>query len=267
MAPGREVEAKAEAEDEHRPFVTTHLRPVLRHASHFGLLFGATALLFSRVKRLRLHSGPTPWLAAARVVSAVHASITSVQAARLIDASTFFSPSRYAASIGTRRNERADERLLHLSSGYFAYDLLYILLVERDPKFVAHHLVSLTMWISALHAQRGSELTNCCLLMGESTTTLLNLWWLAKRAKLEWSARLLSRAFTAGFLTMRVGVLPCYIIPFTREALVGDLETRVGRVRARLWAALVVLTMAGGVVWARSLVEGLLKDLRRARVK
>ena len=246
---------------------SSHLQPIARHASSFGLLFAISTLLLSRVKKLNLHSGQTPLLAAARIVSSVHATMTFLRAAGLSDPSLLLSPRDFAASVGTRKNREADEALLHLSCGYFCYDLVYIMLKEYDTKFIVHHLVSLTLWGSSLHAERGSELTNCCLLMGESTTTLLNLWWLAKRAGHERIATLLSRAFTAGFLTVRVALLPCYVLPFAKEALLGDLETRVGKLRARLWAALVVLSMAGSLVWARSLVRGFLKDLRKGKIK
>jgi hypothetical protein len=98
---------------------------------------------------------------------------------------------------------------------------------------------------------------------------LLNAWWLAKRAGQTRSARFLSRAFTAGFLAVRVFILPFFVLAFTRQALRhgGVVEQRVGRPRAQLWAALIMLSMVGGLVWARSLVRGFLKDLRKDKAK
>ena len=239
-----------------------HAQPIAQHAAEFAALYAVTTFVFKRMKLFDTR----PHMAAARVASAVHATITFLRAAKLTDMHTLASPAKFASSVGMRENTEADEKLLHISCGYFLYDLLYIFLCERDIKFVIHHLISLTVWGTTLNAGRGCELANCCLLMGESTTPILNAWWLAKQAGHERLARGLSRIFTAGFLGVRVAILPFYVVPFANEALRGeDLEKRVGTLRARLWAALVVLSMFGGLVWARSLVRGLLKDLRKGK--
>ena len=42
------------------------------------------------------------------------------------------------------------ERLLTFSTSYWLSDLLYLLAAERDPLFLAHHAVCLTIWPGSL---------------------------------------------------------------------------------------------------------------------
>jgi hypothetical protein len=147
-----------------------HLEPVAIYSAGFAMIFALAMLTFRYIKRFNLSATPDAHMAAARVVSSVHAVVTCVRAAALTDLEHLKSPSTFAASIGSRQNTVDDVALLHFSCGYFAFDLLYILLLETDVTFIVHHLVSLTLWATTLHAGRGCELCNCCLLMGESTT-------------------------------------------------------------------------------------------------
>lgn len=245
-----------------------HILPIITWASAAALLFLLSTQACRRISNFGLEQPPTPHMAAARIVSTLHATMTFLGAASLTDMEQMKSPTAFAQTVGTRYNTEADIALLHFSCGYFAMDLIYILLLERDTVFVIHHLISLILWGTTLYIGRGAELCICCLLMGESTTGLLNMWWLTKRAGHEQAARLFSRTFTFGFLAVRVCILPFFVYAFAREALTGDaIEQRVGRPMARLWACMVVLSMVGGLVWARALGRGFLKDLKKTNAK
>jgi len=136
-----------------------HLRLTVKSALSFSALFGASVFALRRLRALNLHSAPAE--SAARVVSLVHALCTTCAAGVLAPALwSRLSASEFASSLFRRRNSRAERRLAALSNGYFVYDMLYLLVYEPDPLFLAHHAVCLTIWNGALARGRGADMVN-----------------------------------------------------------------------------------------------------------
>ena len=137
--------------------------------------------------------------------------------------------------------------------------MLYLLGYERDPLFVLHHVLTLTIWPQSMASGRGAAVPTLACALGEASTPVLGLWWLAKRAGNTTLEAPLSNAFTASFLPLRVGLLPMYALAFLRAAFSGKLDAVLGAARARLWAVLIAAAGAGSLVWAKALVAGFLK--------
>lgn len=244
-------------------------------AARWGALYAASTCVCKHSRWLNLREGRSPLESApaSRIVSFVHALSTFTAAAALVPDGTLSaltmrsSPSVYMSAFGIVPNSRAEEALVELSTGYFAFDSLYMLLYERDPVFFVHHAITLSIWPDSLRRGRGSEIVVLALLLGESTGICLNSWWLAKRGGNRALERPLSRLFTFAFLLMRVGLLPVLVVPFNKHAARGHYDGRLGKARARLWAVLFSAAITGSLIWAKALVQGLLKHAaaRRAR--
>ena len=61
-----------------------HAQPIAQHAAEFAALYAVTTFVFTRMKLFDTR----PHMAAARVASAVHATITFLRAAKLTDMHT-----------------------------------------------------------------------------------------------------------------------------------------------------------------------------------
>ena len=114
------------------------------HAARFALGGILTALFLRRAKFLNLHRGTTPYEAASRVVSVVHATVASIRSLQLAHARgglkspfTLFDPWLSGAQ-GSAPNTAEESEVFAFSSGYWIADLLYLLGYERDPLFVLH---------------------------------------------------------------------------------------------------------------------------------
>ena len=235
------------------------------HAARFALGGILTALFLRRAKFLNLHRGTTPYEAASRVVSVVHATVASIRSLQLAHARgglkspfTLFDPWLSGAQ-GSAPNTAEESEVFAFSSGYWIADLLYLLGYERDPLFVLHHVLTLTIWPQSMASGRGAAVPTLACALGEASTPFLGLWWLAKRAGNTTLEAPLSNAFTASFLPLRVGLLPMYALAFLRAAFSGKLDAVLGAARARLWAVLIAAAGAGSLVWAKALVAGFLK--------
>ena len=287
------------------------------NALRWYALAGASALVLERVRRLNLHQGRTPILAASRVVGGLHA-FTTCLAAAVLAPHVWRASSRQTLvdAMGCQRNTKAETRLLELSLGYvrdarrpapspaaaprlarpahsarapsrpparrgrpptrarvpppppqFVYDTIYMLAFEPDPLFLVHHGAALAIWGGSLRLGRGSGLPLAGLFLGESTTWLLNLWWLAKRAGNETLSRRLARAFTVAFIAVRLGLLPAIFVPYAHSTARGEYDERIGRIRSKVWCSLIGAVLLGGGVWAKSLIKGALADYRRQKLR
>lgn len=239
-------------------------RRSLRSAAFFVVLFRLSTLLFRRCHKLNLHRGSAPVESAARVASFVHA-LTTTCAAGVLSPWLWSrrSASEFAATLFSRRSSRAEACLTCFSNGYFIYDAGYLLAHEPDPLFVAHHVVCLTIWNGALARGRGGDMVTGMLLLGEITTPLLSLWWLARRAGNQRLARQLGRAFTVAFLFFRTVLHPAVTRRLLGRLYAGDYDQRIGKLRARLWVGLTSAAVLGSFVWAKALVKGQVQDLKQ----
>lgn len=239
---------------------------VLRAAARWALLFGGSTLAFKRIKALNLHEGRLPIEAGAHAVSLAHgawsAAAAFVAAPGLL---RVWAPSEYMRSVGHRPSTPTERAILEKSLGYFVWDLVYLLVWERDPLYFVHHAATITNWATCLRLGRGERSMFACMGYGECTSPLLNLWWFAKHAKQPRLARRLSRLFTVAFLLMRLGVFPAFCAKYVQSVWSGEMGKMIHSERlARLWAVVNVLAVSGGVVWSKSLIKGYLKDSRRA---
>lgn len=146
---------------------------------------------------------------------------------------------------------------IHMLSTSLSWPLRYMILFDRDPMFFLHHMFPLIMWPQCIWQGSGSALPMGALVLGESSTPLLGLWWLAKTAGNTRLALSLSRVFTLVFLLFRLGAMPPYVAIFVRAVLAGQLDERFGGpARARVWALLAIMGVGGGFVWSKNLIKG-----------
>lgn len=242
---------------------------IVHSAARWACLFGVSYVLLRHVKRLRLQGDRLSIEAASRVVSTVHGAWSSLSAFyHAPELLRLWSLDEYLKRAGERPSTLAERRVLEGSLGYFVWDLLYLLAYERDPLFLVHHAAVFVNWGTCLLHGRGERVMFACMGYGECTAPLLNLWWLAKRAGHTTAARRLSRLFTALFLAVRLGVFPPFCAKYVQSVLSGEMGRLVrSETLARVWAVVNVLAVAGGGVWARSLVKGYLADVRRAKLE
>ena len=251
-----------------RAALVSHARTTALGAAAWAVAGATIALSLRRARALNLHRGRTPVESSTRVLSLVHAAISSVWAARLLQArGGFCGPFTFVKRLedSDATNTRAEDTLLRFSTSYWLADMLYLLAVERDPLFLAHHGVCLTIWPGSLFTGCGAMVPLLATALGEASTPLLNAWWLAKRAGAARLERPLSRAFTAAFVPLRSVLLPVYAYALARSALSGRLDRRLGAATARLWAVLLLAAVGGGVAWSRALLAGFLKANRLPR--
>ena len=248
-----------------RATIVRHAQATALGAAAWAVAGAAVALSLRRVRALNLHRGRTPLESSTRVLSLVHATTASIWAARLLLArGGLCGPCTFVKRLeeSDSRNTRGEDALLRFSTSYFFADLLYLLAVERDPLFLAHHGVCLTIWPGSLFTGCGALVPVLATAFGEASTPLLNAWWLAKRAGAARLERPLSRAFTAAFVPLRSVLLPLYAYALARSAFSGRFDRKLGVATARLWAVLLLAAVGGGVVWSRVLVSGFLKASR-----
>ena len=196
------------------------------------------------------------------MVSILHAAVATAWAARLLQLRGHVcGPRTFVRRLETDGpNTRGEEALFRFSSGYWLADFLYLLCAERDPMFLAHHAVCLSLWPASLAHRYGAGVLLVATCLGEASTPLMGLWWLAKAAAAPaWLQDSASRAFTAAFLPIRAGVLPIYASALLHAAFSGRLDGYLGAVRARVYAVVMAASVGGGLVWARALIRGLLK--------
>ena len=242
-------------------------RAVLQSAAAWASLFAGTTLIFRHAKWLRLHSGKRlPIEAASRVVGAAHAAWSTAAAfSQCPELVRIDAPQKYMLSCGRRPTLPHERKILERSMGYFVWDSIYLLLWERDPLFIVHHLSCLTNWGTCLAHGRGERVMWACMGYGEISGPLLNLWWLAKKSQRPALARVLSRLFTLVFLFFRLGVFPPFCLRYVQSVLRGEMGRMVRSERlARLWAVVNVAAVLGGVVWSKSLIKGFLADVKRS---
>ena len=121
------------------------MNAVLHSASRWCALFSASALLFRLNKDLRLHTNRLPLEAASRVVGATHAAWASFSAFKLApQLLEFWAPAQYMLDVRDRPSTRQERAVLEGSLGYFVWDFIYLLLWERDPLFLVHHVAVFT---------------------------------------------------------------------------------------------------------------------------
>lgn len=241
-----------------------YARRSLRSMAFFAAIFRLSTLLFRRWHKLNLHRASAPAESAARVASFVHALTTACAAGVLTPwLWSRCSASEFATILFSRRSSRAEARLTCLSNGYFMYDAVYLLAHEPDPLFLAHHVVCLAIWNGILARGRGGDMVSGMLLLGEATTPLLSLWWLARRAGNQRLARRLGRVFTVAFLLFRTILHPAVTRRLLERLFAGDYDRRIGKLRARLWVGLTSAAVLGGFVWAKALVKGQMQDIKQ----
>lgn len=241
------------------------VRSIVGSMAGWSCLFATSTLVFKHTKWLRLHSGKLPVEAASRLVGAVHAAWSSTAAfSKCPQLLRIDAPREYMLGCGHRPSTGGERRVLEISLGYFLYDSIYLLLVERDPLFIVHHLACITNWGTCLLHGRGERVMWACMGYGEISGPLLNLWWLAKKSQRPGLARALSRLFTLVFLFMRLGVFPAFCLRYVQSVLRGEMGAMVRSERlARLWAIVNVAAVLGGGVWSKALIRGFLADMRR----
>jgi len=246
-----------------------HMRRVGVLAVRWAALAAVLTILLRRAHILGLHRGRTPIEASTRLVSLVHATLAAVQAARLLHArGAFCTPASFVGMLEQRGcvNTPDECRLLRFSASYWLADLAYLLGFERDPLFLAHHAICLSIWPGALACGVGAPVPLIATAFGEASTPLLNMWWLAKRSGAKRLEQPLADAFTATFIPLRAVILPVYAYRLSASAFAGRLDERIGPYRVRLWSAMLLAAVGGGFVWSHTLVRGALKArLRQSR--
>eukprot|EP00250_Pteridium_aquilinum_P018799 c2420_g1_i1 orf=216-968(-) len=163
-------------------------------------------------------------------------------------------------------NTPLENSLMDLSIAYFAVDLLhYLLFVPEDFKFIFHHLAtSIYMLTCKYYAKHGAVSVMALMALGEITTPLQSVWTIARlgRDTSPIARRVYEGAslpFTV-FFTCTRGIVGPYL---TCELCKFYLSNEGGHVipfwLAAAWMGMVVIGMAGSMMWIQSLWAGLRK--------
>jgi hypothetical protein len=148
------------------------------------------------------------------------------------------------------------------SIGYFINDLLYCLVNEPDPLFMAHHSGYLLGTVPSRLAPCGWMLIVIATVMAEATNPLQITWQTARDFNRSTLYEALSLPFTIAFVTMRVGGLSLYV--FHTGLSIFLLDAWPGWPMAWTWLAFVFGWLAG-MLWTRDLVMGYIKHQKSGK--
>lgn len=143
--------------------------------------------------------------------------------------------------------------LLLLSSGYFVYDIYYMLRYHYSTMFIVHHLATLSVWYLCLVYQCGWELILYTLFLGEYTNVIRIAWLLAKEFQVKGWTEWLDLGFKYNFLLARCVLAPVHLVYHlpTMVSLPMPWPFRLILVSAALTLLL------GSWVWAKRVVHSL----------
>lgn len=163
-------------------------------------------------------------------------------------------------------NNHLEDGLMDISIAYFAVDLLhYLLFVPEDYKFILHHLAtSIYMLTCKYYAKHGAVSVMALMAVGEITTPLQSVWTIARlgrdispHAKEVYEGA--SLPFTVFFTCTRGIVGPYLTWKLCEFYLSNEARHVIPLWLAASWMVMVVIGMAGSMMWMRSLWAGLRK--------
>jgi len=163
------------------------------------------------------------------------------------------------------RNTTQQEKVAFLSTGYFLFDLLQLLLTQpHEVLFILHHCIVTSYMMSSYVLGHGMISSLVMMCIGEVTSPLLNSWLVAKDLKRDFETPRkffdwLSPFFTVIYVFFRTILGP----PVTYWVVDGVLKSaKLGPVVRYSWSILVTLGTLGSQAWSLKLVKGMMKRKR-----
>ncbi|KAI5055568.1 hypothetical protein GOP47_0029089 [Adiantum capillus-veneris] len=156
-------------------------------------------------------------------------------------------------------NSPHQNSLMDFSIAYFLVDLLhYVLFVPEDYKFIFHHVAtSIYMLTCKYYVGHGAVSVMALMAVGEITTPLQSVWTIARlgrvispRAKRIYESA--SLPFTILFTVARGIVGPILTWKLCKFYLLNEGRQVIPFWLAALWMGMVVIGMAGSVMWMQS---------------
>lgn len=159
-------------------------------------------------------------------------------------------------------NTTQQEKVVFLSTGYFLFDLLQLLLTQpHEVLFILHHFIVTSYMMSSYVLGRGMISSLVMMCIGEVTSPLLNTWLVAKDLKKDYEAPRkffdwLSPFFTIIYVFFRTILGP----PVTYWVVDGVLKShKLGPLVRYSWSIMVTLGTLGSQAWSLKLVKGMMK--------
>ncbi|MCO5572566.1 hypothetical protein L7F22_026322 [Adiantum nelumboides] len=169
-------------------------------------------------------------------------------------------------------NSPLENALMDFSIAYFLVDLLhYLLFIPEDFKFIGHHVAtSIYMLTCKYYIGHGALSVMALMAVGEMTTPLQSVWTIARLGRdISPSARRIyegaSLPFTIFFTCTRGLVGPLLTWILCKFYLSSEGRRVIPFWLAALWMGMVVIGMAGSIMWMQSLWVGLRKFKSRKR--
>jgi TLC domain len=198
--------------------------------------------------------------AAASLVATVH-SVLLVPGLLASFLSHSYSPSERLANAPVWWQE-SSTALIQFCTGYMLYDGLWNILVLHYPAyepsdwmFLGHHLATIIYMSSARYVGAGASSAMMCMLLGESTNPLQNLYYVSQYgmaldccngARMQVAHRVLEIVFSACYVFVRAVVGPFVCLHMTYKLAAGrEVPTPLKTV----WILLIWGVMIGSIPW------------------
>lgn len=153
-------------------------------------------------------------------------------------------------------NTAFQEKLMEFSSAYFLVDLFhYALFVPDEPLFILHHIATTTYILSCRYYTHHGAVSVVALLgLAESTSTLQNIWTLARLASDDsFAARRIYHGvypfFIVAFSFVRGVLGPCLTWNLCKYYFTGQADSVIPRWLVSYWMTTVILAISGSLFW------------------
>lgn len=147
------------------------------------------------------------------------------------------------------------DHILHWSASYFLCDLLYVINVEMDFKFILHHLSCIILWLTCLAFNTGKEMAIGGLLVAEMTSLLWIPWETAGMFRWDSLRQTLSYPTMIAYSLLRGCYFPYYLLGCLVK--ITNLTLPIYSKLPLMVAAVLVGT--GSVLWAPRIIKKCLK--------
>lgn len=131
-------------------------------------------------------------------------------------------------------------QILFYTISYFLYDINIIIDHKYSKLFLYHHIMSITNLLIGIFNENFLNYTLTCLLIGELSNPLQNLWNIAK-IKDHKHQNIIFKYFTYSFIGLRAIIFPIYwfqsglIYENSNSALIYNLNMFLGLITSYIW--------------------------------
>eukprot|EP00899_Mesostigma_viride_P027753 jgi/Mesvir1/8162/Mv12470-RA.1 len=233
--------------------------PLFYSIAGFGALYGIFAIIWKAVGL----QGKKRYESASSVMSFAHGLITLALAGKEL----LIHPFDLAAP-----NTEMQVLVMKVSTGYFLVDMMYLFSHGlTDVLYILHHFATITYMLTCLRVEHGALSCLALMVSGESTSPLQNIWLISKNCKeishrSDRFYRYISMPYTYIYVFVRIFIGPPLCAYIIRFLITGMGSPAIPYNLAVFWSAIIVMTIIGSTMWARSLWLGL-KKVRKTPMK